>query len=60
MTKWDTPKLVVLAKGTPEERVLVVCKGHTTAGPGKTTCWEDPSGNPGGGGQNGCSGVTGS
>ena len=57
MTTWETPKLVVLAKGTAEERVLQVCKGHTTSGQGKATCWVDPT--PGVG-QDNCLGVTGS
>ena len=25
-TKWDTPQLIILARGTPEESVLLHCK----------------------------------
>jgi len=57
MAKWDTPKLVVLAKGTPEERVLVVCKNHIEAGAGNSPCKPDVNG---GIGQLICQGVTGS
>jgi hypothetical protein len=26
--KWETPQLVVIARGTPEERVLSACKNN--------------------------------
>lgn len=32
---WETPQLVILARGTPEESVLLSCKAiAATAGPG--------------------------
>ena len=58
MAKWETPKLIVLAKGTPEERVLVICKNHDTAGPDLTFC--KPLDTSGGIGGEICRGVTGS
>ena len=30
---WEKPQLVVLGRGTPEERVLKVCKGTNWQGP---------------------------
>ena len=37
--KWETPRLIVLGKGTPEENVLKHCK-HVAAdnGPGGSMC----------------------
>ncbi|MBU4251973.1 MAG: hypothetical protein KKC39_07410 [Candidatus Omnitrophica bacterium] len=33
--KWDKPKLVILTRGEPAERVLVSCKvKYVTSGPG--------------------------
>jgi hypothetical protein len=26
MKKWEKPKLIILARGQPEERILVACK----------------------------------
>jgi len=37
--KWETPKLVCLYRGRPEEAVLLNCKARTpgvTTGPGST------------------------
>ena len=32
--KWDKPKLIILTRGKPEEKVLSGCKyGPTTSGP---------------------------
>lgn len=31
--KWDKPKLIILTRGKPEERVLVYCKGTPFGGP---------------------------
>ena len=38
--KWETPKLICLYKGRPEEAVLVGCKDVAMAGPPAT----NPSG----------------
>ena len=32
MKKWDTPKLIVLARGRPEEATLVGCKSSPNFG----------------------------
>ena len=32
-TKWAKPKLVILTRGKPEERVLAACKGDHGEGP---------------------------
>lgn len=57
--KWDRPTLVVLGRGTPEERVLEICKGHDAANatpdPGlPTACFQQ------GANAHPCRGVTGS
>jgi len=31
--KWSKPKLIILTRGKPEERVLTGCKGLLIAGP---------------------------
>jgi len=35
--KWDKPKLIILIRGKPEERVLMGCKGGVFANPGSST-----------------------
>ena len=32
--KWETPQLIILGKGTPEENVLKHCKHVAQNGPG--------------------------
>ncbi len=32
--KWETPKLICLYRGRPDETVLVQCKNTETRGPG--------------------------
>jgi hypothetical protein len=59
MKTWERPTLIVLGRGTPEESVLDVCKGHDTANvypgsDGRTTCWQQ------GNNAHTCRGVTGS
>lgn len=52
-TRWTTPQLIVLAKGTPEESVLVHCKtmnpNHPMTGPNdliqQDTCAHGVKGN---------------
>ena len=40
--KWVTPKLIVLARGKPEERVLSGCKNWgRNDGPGPANCHEE-------------------
>ncbi len=36
--KWETPKLICLYRGRPEEAVLQVCKTPAIAGPAQPTC----------------------
>ena len=31
--KWRKPKLIIIARGMPEERVLASCKGGGASGP---------------------------
>ena len=38
MIKWEKPKLIVLARGRPEEAVLGTCKNATGTGPGGSGC----------------------
>jgi len=38
--KWIKPQLIVLGRGTPEERVLATCKFAALNGPGKVNCKE--------------------
>ena len=40
---WETPKLVGLVRGKPEERVLQVCKGEVPGDPLNVydACWEE-------------------
>jgi hypothetical protein len=38
MQKWEKPKLIVLARGRPEEAVLGSCKSSTGNGPGGGSC----------------------
>ncbi len=43
--KWSKPKLVVLARSSPEEMVLLTCKGNGSKQPhqtGQTYCLYDP------------------
>lgn len=35
-TKWTTPQLIVLARGTPEEAVLTACKAIVNTGTNQT------------------------
>ena len=35
---WEKPKLLVLARNTPQEAVLAFCKTTGVIGPGKTGC----------------------
>ena len=34
---WETPQLIILARGTPEESVLASCKAISTLNPGPNT-----------------------
>jgi hypothetical protein len=59
MKTWERPTLIVLGRGTPEESVLDVCKGHDTPGSLPQTaqqpaCWAQ------GDNAQTCRGVTGS
>lgn len=36
--KWETPKLICLYRGKPEERVLLGCKSNILDGPGSSLC----------------------
>ncbi|MCU0606665.1 MAG: hypothetical protein MUF78_04430 [Candidatus Edwardsbacteria bacterium] len=36
--KWETPRLIVLARGRPEEAVLGTCKDAGQNGPGGVNC----------------------
>jgi len=36
--KWETPKLVCLYRGRPEESVLYYCKGTAAEGPSANKC----------------------
>jgi len=36
--KWETPKLLCLYRGRPEEAVLLACKDENTAGPAYSKC----------------------
>ena len=36
--KWETPKLICLYRGGPEEAVLFYCKGAWGTGPGASNC----------------------
>ena len=42
--KWSKPKLIVLARGKPEERVLAYCKADPGAGPGSRERHCNPTG----------------
>ena len=35
---WKKPVLIVIGRGTPEERVLAGCKGPTAQGKNNTEC----------------------
>jgi hypothetical protein len=37
--KWDKPKLVILVRGKPEEKVLVSCKMQWPGGGGYRSRW---------------------
>jgi len=37
-SKWRRPRLTIVARDRPEERVLGVCKGNGSVGPGSTWC----------------------
>ncbi len=39
--KWETPKLICLYRGRPEEGVLQACKIGATSGPGVAGCAPD-------------------
>jgi len=42
--KWETPKLICLYRGRPEEAVLQACKCNGVTGPGLTNiCKANPS-----------------
>ncbi len=36
--RWSKPQLIVLSRGTPEESVLVRCKGNAKFTPGPNYC----------------------
>ncbi len=39
---WETPKLIILGRGKPEENVLAGCKSHPhPIGPGPSNCDND-------------------
>lgn len=41
---WETPKVIVMGRGTPEESVLTGCKRSGTSGPRETGyCKANPS-----------------
>ncbi len=42
---WTSPELIVLVRGTPEERVLGACKAYPNTGPslGDTDCFDSPT-----------------
>jgi hypothetical protein len=60
--KWKTPKIIVLVRGTPEERVLAACKGDgkffSGPGPGNylAMCAVGYGSPPGAGGWGTCNG----
>lgn len=44
--KWETPKLICLHKGRPEEAVLMNCKNvNNETGPLGAKCQQQPQGN---------------
>ncbi|MFQ6066729.1 MAG: hypothetical protein ACE5K3_05580 [bacterium] len=40
--EWETPKLICLYRGRPEEAVLQACKAPTLTGPAVYLCWNPP------------------
>jgi len=45
-SEWETPKLIVLGRGTPEEHVLTGCKNSGGSGNPSKDCMKGSSGNP--------------
>lgn len=41
--KWETPKLICLYRGRPEEAVLQTCKNEVISGPTIAICWTPPN-----------------
>ncbi len=41
MMKWHKPELIVLVRGTADERVLQGCKGTGAYDQGPDTTWDD-------------------
>jgi len=38
MPSWNSPRLIILGRGNPEEAVLTVCKSYQSGGPTFTPC----------------------